>query len=74
MVIKFMDMGQAQRLSLLMVNCKVLLSSTEYETFIKFMRITFGLGDAMVTRTEAINLYVSTMRLLYGKNITMETL
>jgi len=35
------------------------------------MRIAFGIGDVMVSRSEAINLYVAAMRLLYGKNITM---
>ena len=38
------------------------------------MCATFGLKQVSISRSEAINLYVDIMKILYGKNTNLETL
>jgi hypothetical protein len=74
MTIKYVDQEQCRRVALILLNCRVHLPPNPCDTFLKFMRITYSLGDVVITRTEAIEVYVAILRHLYGKKTTMETL
>ena len=50
LTVKFLTMNQIKRLGLLLINLKVYLSPNSVETFHKFMRITYGLGDVVVSK------------------------
>ncbi len=49
--IKYLDRGQMKSASLMLINCRVHLEPTHCETFLKFMRIAFGLGDVVVSKS-----------------------
>ncbi len=57
-----------------LLNCRVKLEPNSCETFLKFLRICYGLGNVSVSYDEAVDLYVNISKNLYGQNTTMESL
>jgi hypothetical protein len=57
--------------SYMLLNCRVKLEPSLCETFYKFLRLVYGLGDVSISEEEGVELYVGIMKHLNGKNITM---
>jgi len=44
------------------------------DTYFKFMRVGFGIGDVDISDEEAVELYVGIHKFIHGKSITMDML
>jgi hypothetical protein len=58
----------------MLLNCRVQLSPTMCDTYFKFMRVGFGLGDVDISDEEAVELYVGIHKFIQGKSVTMDML
>jgi len=58
----------------MLLNCRVQLSPTMCDTYFKFMRVGFGIGDVDISDEEAVELYVGIHKFIHGKSITMDML
>ena len=67
-------MQEMKRIQLILLNMKQNLEPACVETFIKVLRMTYGLGDVVISRGEAIELYVAIMKYLKGKDTTLQKL
>ena len=59
---------------MMLVNCRVHLQPIICESFLKFIRVKFGLGEVIMSRPEIENLYVGVLRLLKGDKTTLDDL
>lgn len=51
----------------LLLNSRTCLNDEDYQTFIKFIRLTFDLGSVSVTEKAAAKLYVRIQQCLQGR-------